>query len=122
MKFREIYFDQGDTIYFEGDNFAEILLIEEGQVEFVRLRGDRVIPVTVLGKGFFVGEVGVLERKSQPMTARARTDVRCIWVSSVEFLRELDTAPTVVRGMLVNLTRKLRIVTDIAYGKAEREE
>ncbi len=122
MKVSDVYFDKGDILYNEGDETEFVYLIEEGQVEMFRQRGERQISVQVMGVGLFVGEIGVLERKRQPLSARAHSELKCIRIDRAEFEREFRSLSPVFRAMVLNLVRKIRHVTDSAYGRVQRED
>jgi len=120
MQVQDVYFERGDTIYREGDDPETVYLIESGEVEIYRARGDRTITVQIMTKGFFVGEIGLLERKPHPMSARARTDVSCVAIDRDAFEQEVGSVSPIIRAMMLNLVRKLRYVTDRAYGQVQR--
>jgi CRP-like cAMP-binding protein len=122
MQVTDVYFDKGDVIYEEGDDPSVVFLIQEGEVEIYRDRGDRLITVQVMTRGHFVGEIGLLEAKPHPMSARAHTDVKCIAIRAEEFEAEVGRVSPILRAMMLNLVRKLRHVTDRAYGQVRRED
>lgn len=120
MKVYKADFERGDVIYNEGDEPEVIFLIEEGEIEIYRQRGDRRISVQVLTRGQFSGETGVLEGKRHPMSARANTDLFCLAIPREEFEKELDQVSPMVRRVLLNLVAKLRHATNRTYGRAKR--
>lgn len=121
MQVIDVFFDKGDVIYNEGDEPEVVFLIEEGEVEVYRTRGDRILTVQIMTKGHFIGEIGLLERKAHPMSARAHTDAKCIAIRREEFEGEVGRVSPIIRAMMLNLVRKLRHVTDRAYGQVRRE-
>ncbi len=122
MQVEDVWFDKGEVLYNEGDKLEVVLFIESGEIEFYRQRGDRKIFVQKVSRGFFAGEIGFLENKAQPMSARALSDVHCVAVRSSQLDGELSKISPLVRALLINLTRKLRHVTDTTYGRVERSE
>lgn len=121
MKVSDVYFDRGDVVYQEGDAPDVVFFIEDGEIEMYRQRGDRIVSVQVMSIGQFVGEIGLLERKSHPMSARAHSDVKCLRIERDELEAEFGKTSPIIRAMMVNLVRKLRHVTDMAYGQVQRD-
>jgi len=120
MKIYQVDFERGDILYHEGDEPKTIFLIEDGEIEIFRQRGDRRISVQVLVRGQFSGETGVLEGKRHPMSARAQTDFSCLAIPRDEFEAELDLVSPIVRRILRNLVVKLRHATNRTYGQSNR--
>jgi CRP-like cAMP-binding protein len=120
MKTYRVDFDQGEMLYAEGSPTEVIYLIDVGEVEIFRLRGQRAISVQILKRGQFCGETGVLEAKNHPMSARAHTNVSCLAISLEEFENELKQVSPLIRRVMVNLVYKLRNTTNRAYGAPNR--
>ena len=60
----------GAIIVQEGATGSEMFIIDDGEVEIVRLRGDSERILTTLGPGDFFGEMSVLENRRRSATAR----------------------------------------------------
>ncbi len=67
-------FEPGQVIYEQGSRGELIYVIEEGQVEIIRVRDDRTEePVSTFGPGEYFGELGPLLDFPREATARARS-------------------------------------------------
>jgi putative ABC transport system ATP-binding protein len=69
-------FDAGNTIYEQGERGERIYVIEQGEVDTVRIRDDRTEEhVATFGPGDYFGELGPLLDFPREATARAKTRV-----------------------------------------------
>jgi CRP-like cAMP-binding protein len=90
-------FARGQTIQIEGDSGAGLTAILEGSVRFLLHVGDRDPSLMhVGGPGFWFGQLSVLDGEQPVVTALARTVVRAVVLTPLEFRRLATSEPGLV--------------------------
>lgn len=112
MSDNRIRFEQGETIFKEGDEGDCMYVIVEGQVQIVRQSGGKRVVFATLGEGEFFGEMAVLHRTARTATAVAVTDVVLITVQGSELGQFLVHRPDLGARMICTLTRRLEHTTN----------
>lgn len=119
MQNEHVVYKDGAVIFEDGSISKEICVIESGKVEVgLRIRGTK-IPLAVLGKGDFLGEMAVLTDVRRSATAVARGEV------SPRPLRLGEIMPDrqVALELMQILANRLRITTaklrDVATSVAD---
>ncbi|MEO8276562.1 MAG: cyclic nucleotide-binding domain-containing protein [Thermoanaerobaculia bacterium] len=105
----------GAIIVQEGAPGSEMFIIEDGEVEIVRMLGDSERVVTTLGPGDFFGEMSVLENRARSATARAKSACRLLPIDATTLDALLREHPEVAVRMMRKLSARLR-------GYEEQEE
>ncbi|MBK6726306.1 MAG: cyclic nucleotide-binding domain-containing protein [Xanthomonadales bacterium] len=100
----------GQTIFREGDDGAEMFIIESGSIE-IRRAARGAEPLATLGPGDFFGEMAILEDQPRFATALARTPSKLLRIDRAAF-------PGVVAG---NIEIAIRIMRKLA-GRLRRAE
>jgi hypothetical protein len=98
----------GAVIAEEGSAGSEMFIIEDGEVEIVRLRGGIERVLSTLGPGDFFGEMSVLERRPRSATARAKVDCRVLAIDGSTLDALLREHPDVAVRMMRKLSGRLR--------------
>lgn len=105
----------GAIIVQEGSPGSEMFIIDEGEVEIVRILGEHERVLTTLGPGDFFGEMSVLENRPRSATARAKVACRLLPIDASTFDALLREHPEVAVRMMRKLSARLR-------GYEEQEE
>lgn len=105
----------GAIIVQEGAPGSEMFIIDEGEVEIVRIFGEQERVLTTLGPGDFFGEMSVLENRPRSATARAKVACRLLPIDASTFDALLREHPEVGVRMMRKLSARLR-------GYEEQEE
>lgn len=105
----------GAIIVQEGSPGSEMFIIDEGEVEIVRIRAGHERVLTTLGPGDFFGEMSVLENRPRSATARAKVACRLLPIDASTFDALLREHPEVAVRMMRKLSARLR-------GYEEQEE
>ena len=78
----------GEFVFHQGDRGDLVYVIEEGQIEIFRVRGDRTEePLRLMGKGEYFGELAPLMNLPRSASARAVTHARVRAMSLASFRR-----------------------------------
>ncbi len=102
-----LHFEEGETIFHEGDIGDYLYIIVEGEVEVIK--EDKAKPVATLGKGEFFGEMALLNQKTRNAT------IRCIAPTDVLALKKADF------GVLITNFQELRSSFEETEKKRKRE-
>ncbi len=122
---RVLEFARGDVVFAEGDSADRLYLVAAGRVKVCRVTpgGDERI-LCVFGAGDPLGAVAVYEGKPFPATVVALEPSTCLALDRVAFFALLERSPTLVRGLLLGLTRRLVELTgrlgDLTGGRVEQ--
>jgi CRP/FNR family transcriptional regulator len=99
---------KGETLFEEGDPADLFLVATAGRIKVLKVTPDgRHLILEIFGPGDPVGAVAVYEERPYPATAIALEDAEAVAVPRRDFFALLDTHPTLVRGLLLAMTRRL---------------
>lgn len=104
---RKTYKD-GETIFREGEQGSTAFVVQDGEVEIVRVTDgvDRVLGT--IGKGGIFGEMALIDSKPRSATARASGHATIIVVSQAMFERKLQQSDPFIRSLLKILVETIR--------------
>lgn len=101
-------YEGGEVIVQEGEEGTSMYVIQEGEVEVVSVRGDKIVRLAVLGEGDFFGEMAIFEREVRAATVRALGPVRLITVDKKTFLRRIEQDPSLAFHIVEALSHRIR--------------
>jgi two-component system, response regulator PdtaR len=109
----------GDLIAYEGEENASSFIVVEGRVAMFKtsLNGKELI-VELLPPGDLFSIVVALQRLPYPLTARAQTDSKLLWVPCSTLSLVLDRHPELYRDFTEQMANRLRSSHDLARGLA----
>ena len=101
-------FSPGEVIFHEGDIGNEMYIIQEGQIEILRLgsRGPRRL--ALLERGDFFGEMSILDELPRTATAAAVTDARLVEINGATFDEMLRANPEIAIRIMRKLSLRVR--------------
>ena len=104
---RKTYKD-GETIFREGEQGSTAFVVQEGEVEIVKMIDgvDRVLGT--IGKGGIFGEMALIDAKPRSATARASGHATIIVVTQAMFDRKLQKTDPFIRSLLKILVDTIR--------------
>lgn len=98
----------GDVIVSQGDVGDCMFVIQEGEVEVVRVENDNIIRLAVLGRGDFFGEMSVFEKETRSATVRALGKVRLITVDQKTFMRRIQEDPSLAFRIFQTMAARIK--------------
>jgi hypothetical protein len=98
----------GQEIFQEGRKGEEMFIIEDGEVEIVKLHGPVERLLSTLGPGDFFGEMSLLEGQPRMATARAKSDLKLLPIDASTFDQLLRENPEITIRMMRRLSQRLR--------------
>lgn len=117
-------FEKGAMLFSEGDPSDYLYTVVSGRVKVFKTtaRGTDVI-LEFFGPGDPVGAVAVYESRPYPASAVALEPTTALLVPRQSFFSLLETYPTMARGLLTGLTRRLveltNRLTELSGGRVE---
>lgn len=116
-------YEDGETIFHEGDPALAFHFLLGGKVKIVKMAPDgRDVILEILGPGDPVGAVAAYEERAFPASAVALEATTLISVPRQEFFVLLASNPSLARGLLLGLTRRLMEMTRKLAERASRVE
>jgi CRP/FNR family cyclic AMP-dependent transcriptional regulator len=98
----------GDVIVHQGEVGDCMYVIQEGEVEVVRVDNGSIIRLAVLGRGDFFGEMSVFEKEVRSATVRALDRVRVITVDNKTFMRRIQEDPTLAFRIFQTMASRIK--------------
>lgn len=103
-----VSFAPGATVFAEGQRGELMYIIEDGEIEIVKLHGPVERSLSTLGPGDFFGEMSLLEGQPRVATARAKSAVSLLPIDASTFDQLLRDNPEVTIRMMRRLSQRLR--------------
>ena len=116
MKKAQQTFNDGDTIFREGDPSDRAFEIVSGKVEIAKQGDDGEVRLALLGPGEMFGEMGALDEGKRSATAKAVGPVTAFVISREDFLAGVRDKPELALSVMANLTRRLRSADEMLTG------
>ena len=101
-------FSSGQYVVKEGDRGSEMYIVEQGEVEILKLSGGEERRLLLLKRGDFFGEESVVARLPRLASARAVSDCRLLPVDESTLREMLDQGAIVGLRLLQGVSRRLR--------------
>ena len=101
-------YQAGETIVRQGEPGQCMYVIQSGQVVVVQEKAQSEVPLAVLNKGDFFGEMALFEREARSATVRALTDSRVLTVDRKTFLRRIQEDPSIAFRIVEGMSRRIR--------------
>lgn len=86
----------GETLLWKGDRDNAIYIILKGQVEVLLTESEDAAPVTTLGPGNLVGELGFITRAPRAATVRAKSQIECLVIHDADLQILSVTYPSIL--------------------------
>jgi CRP-like cAMP-binding protein len=104
---------KGETIFAEGAPADVFFTIVRGRVKVFKMTpAGKELILEIFGPGDPLGAVAVYEERPYPASALALEETLCLLVRRQDFFALLERHPTLVRSLLLGLTRRLVELTN----------
>jgi len=111
----------GDVIVNQGDVGDCMYVIQEGEVEVVRIENGNIIRLAVLGRGDFFGEMSIFEKETRSATVRALGKVRLITVDNKTFMRRIQEDPSLAFRIFQTMAARIKVLNEeLVFLKSSR--
>ena len=104
----EVRLPAGTELFIEGSPGDKAYVIQEGEIEILKVSGGRNVLVAVRKPGEVIGEMSLLEAAPRFASGRARTDSLLLEISHAQLDQLINTSPSAARAMLFTITSRLR--------------
>jgi len=101
-------FDDGETIFREGDPSNAAYEIVSGNVEIAKRGEDGAVRLAILDKGEIFGEMGVLDDRKRNATAKATGPVIVNAIPRKDFLQAVRDKPELAISIMSKMSERLR--------------
>ena len=105
-------YEDGETVVRQGEVGQAMFVVQEGTVDVVLEKEGREILLRQLGKGEFIGEMGIFDHERRSATVRARGTARLLTVDKKSFLRRIHEDPSLAFRVVETLSRRVRELSD----------
>jgi CRP-like cAMP-binding protein len=108
-------YESGEAVVRQGEMGDCMYVIQEGQLEVVKVDGDTEVSVAVLSEGDFFGEMSLFEREVRAATVRALGPVRVLTVDRKTLMRRVHEDPSLAFNLLRTMCQRIRRLDQELY-------
>ena len=117
----KIYHD-AEIIIKQGEQGDCMYIILEGRVEIVNETDQGDVLLALRGKGGFLGEMAIFERKPRSATVRALGEARVLTLDKKNFLRRVYEDPSLAFHLLQTMSARIReLSTEASLSQINRD-
>ena len=109
----------GETLFDEGDEGDHAYIVTSGEIDIVKISGQRELLLAVSAEGAVVGEMALLTAAPRNATARARSEATLIQIPKAALDELLDSSASAARGLFQVYLRRWQ-ETDTQLRQSER--
>lgn len=102
-------FEPGEVLFAADRSGDGVWIVRDGRVELAAGSGPRRAVVQLLRPGDVDGDIQMLLGMPMPYTARALTDVTCLFLASGDFEQLLASRPAISRRWLSSVAQRLAV-------------
>jgi CRP-like cAMP-binding protein len=106
-----VNFAAGTLVYKDGPRSGQLYMINEGEVEIFKTKGEAVESVATLGPGEIVGLVSVLAGEAHDTSARVTKDVVATSIPREQIKKCLASEPPWMESIFNGFVRRIRELT-----------
>jgi CRP-like cAMP-binding protein len=105
-------FHDGEVVVRQGEVGDCMYVVQDGNVDVVMDREGHEVFLRTMGKGEFIGEMGIFERVPRSATVRAKGEARLLSVDRKTFLRRIHEDPSLAFRVVENMSKRIRDLSD----------
>jgi CRP-like cAMP-binding protein len=110
----------GEVIIRQGETGDCMYVIQSGQAEVIRRKGDKEFCLAVLGAGDLFGEMALFEKEVRSATVRALGEVWVLTLQKRTFFKRVREDPSLAFRMLQRLSHRIRELDNQLVSVADR--
>ena len=112
-------YNKGDIIFHEGDVGTALVIVRKGEVAIRLSSSDgREVILAMVRRGYAFGELALLDGEPRSADAVAREETDLLKLQREDFQRFLAERPQVAMGLLAELSRMVRRITQHVHDTA----
>ena len=112
-------YQDSQVIVRQGEAGDCMYVIQQGRVAVVQERDGREVPLAVLGKGDFFGEMALFDREVRSSTVRAIGEALVLTVDKKTLLRRIHEDPSLAFRIVQQMSQRIReLDTELVRMKA----
>lgn len=100
-------FPAGVVLFREGETGEDMYVIQTGLVAITKRTGDIERPLATLGRGEFLGEMAILNRKPRTATATVVEDAKCLVIDARTLELMISKNPEIALRLVKKLATRL---------------
>jgi CRP-like cAMP-binding protein len=104
-----ILFEDGETIFAEGDTSRDLFIIQEGEVEIYKKTELGELKLAVFTRGDFFGDMALLQGGHRFAAAKAKGVTKLLVLQPGGFLLKIRRDPTFAFEMLQALSMRIKV-------------
>ena len=105
-------FHDGEVVVRQGETGDCMYVVQDGNVDVVMDRDGHEVFLRTMGKGEFIGEMGIFERVPRSATVRAKGEARLLSVDRKTFLRRIHEDPSLAFRVVESMSQRIRDLSD----------
>ena len=105
-------YQQGETIFRQGDTGDCMFVIQKGEVEALAESEGREIRLRTMGPNEFFGEMALFEEEERTATIRATRPTHILTIDKKNFLGGIHEDPSLAFRIVETMSHRIRDLTD----------
>ena len=101
-------YQDSQVIVRQGEAGDCMYVIQEGRVAVIQEKDGREVPLALLGKGDFFGEMALFSHEVRSSTVRAQGMVRVLTVDKKTFMRRVHEDPSLAFRIVQQMSQRIR--------------
>ena len=105
-------YEEGETVFRQGDSGDCMYVIQTGEVEAVAESDGHEMKLRTMGPNEFFGEMALFEKEVRTATIRATKPTRVLTIDKKNFLGGIHEDPSLAFRMVQTMSHRIRDLTD----------
>lgn len=101
-------YQDGETVFCQGDSGDYMLVIQEGRVEIIDTTDGDEIRLAVREEGEFIGEMAIFDSEVRSATVRALGTARVLTIDRRNLMGRIHEDPSLAFRLIQTLSRRVR--------------
>ncbi len=106
-------YKRGEVLFKEGDETKDLYIIQSGTVKIYKKVAEKLLPLALVKRGQFVGELSFFDDKPRSASAEAATDLRVIKLDQLKLENEMKKLPSWLLVLIKSIAERVRSADDL---------